>query len=234
MHERLPSAAADPRPHDLLWVAAAPDLVPVDALPAWATAGWVRAAPVVVRRAPIDGDRVPVGLRGMARHQRCAARVARDRVVRTVTPQEIARRVSNDARLSAATLPCVRTLARLARMLDHSALVWGITGSVGFTLASGVDVLRPDSDLDLLVQAPDRSDADALRALGRALNGAQGEAASRVDIQVETRGGAFALDEWLRTGQTVLLKTARGPVLSDDPWGVDKGCMAGTDALRSA
>ena len=37
-------------------------------------------------------------------------------------------------------------------------------------------------------------------------------------MQVETRVGAFALREWLRTGGPVLLKTASGPLLCDDPW----------------
>ncbi len=208
------AAAADQWPHDLLWVGEASDLMPVDALPAWATNAWISVAPVVVRRAPLDGGRVPVGLRGAARNERCAAYVANDRVTRKVTPQDIARSVSSDSRVGKSTLSCLRALARLAVALDESSLAWGVTGGVGFTLASGFDVLRADSDLDLIVHAPDRAGADALRTLGMA----SCDAESRVDIQVETGRGAFALNEWLRTGGPVLLKTARGPVLRDDPW----------------
>lgn len=211
------AAAADHRPHDLLWVAEASDLTPVDALPSWATNAWISVAPVVVRRAPIDDDRVPVGLRGAARNERCAAHVTNDRITRKVTPQDIARGVSSDSRIGESMLPCLRALARLAVALDESALAWGVTGGVGFTLASGFDVLRAGSDLDLLVHAPDRRDAGALRALGMAMRGAE----SRVDIQVETRCGAFALNEWLRTGGPVLLKTEYGPVLRGDPWHAD-------------
>jgi phosphoribosyl-dephospho-CoA transferase len=37
-------------------------------------------------------------------------------------------------------------------------------------------------------------------------------------VQAETSVGAFALQEWMRTGGPVLLKTNCGPVLVDDPW----------------
>jgi phosphoribosyl-dephospho-CoA transferase len=202
----------------LLWVGDAADLIPVDALPAWATSAWLSVAPVVVRRAPSSGDRVPVGLRGAARNERCAAHVAADRVIRKVTPHEIARGVFSNSLMRDSKLQCLRALAQLACVLNESPLSWGVTGSVGFTLASGFDVLRADSDLDLLVHAHDRGDAEALRALGLAIR----DAKARVDVQVETRRGGFALNEWLRTGGPVLLKTANGPELCDDPWHTER------------
>jgi phosphoribosyl-dephospho-CoA transferase len=75
-------------------------------------------------------------------------------------------------------------------------------------------VLRSDSDLDLLVRAPSIADADALRSVAALLRDLE----ARVDVQVETSFGAFALQEWLRTGGPVLLKTNCGPVLVDDAW----------------
>jgi phosphoribosyl-dephospho-CoA transferase len=212
--ESFLSSASEHRPHDLLWVGDASAVMPVDALPAWATPAWLSVAPVVVRRAPLLRDRVPVGLRGATRNERCAAHVAADRVIRKVAPHDIARQVASTVAIRDSKLPCLRVLARLACMLDESALRWGVTGSVGFTLASGFDVLRADSDLDLLVASPDRGDAEALRALGVSTSDVE----SRVDVQVETPCGAFALKEWLRTGGPVLLKTADGPWLCDDPW----------------
>jgi phosphoribosyl-dephospho-CoA transferase len=217
-HDGTVCSAAECRPHDLLWLGASAELSPVDALPAWATAAWLSVAPVVVRRAVPSGDRVPVGLRGTARHQRCAAHVAADRIARKVSPHDIAHSVSGNPLVRDARLACLRTLGRLACMLNETSLTWGVTGSVGFTLASGLDVLRDDSDLDLLVHAPDRHVAEALRALG----GSTRDAESRVDVQVETPCGAFALNEWLRTGGPVLLKTTRGPLLVDDPWNTDR------------
>jgi phosphoribosyl-dephospho-CoA transferase len=75
-------------------------------------------------------------------------------------------------------------------------------------------VLRFDSDLDLIVRAPSVVDVDALRFVAALLRDLE----ARVDVQVETSVGAFALQEWMRTGGPVLLKTNCGPVLVDDPW----------------
>jgi phosphoribosyl-dephospho-CoA transferase len=134
--------------------------------------------------------------------------------MRSLTPEEIARRASTSAAVRASALPCLRTLARVAVVLNALPLVWGVTGGVGFTLASGFDVLRFDSDLDLLVRAPSIADADALRSVAALLRDLE----VRVDVQVETSFGAFALQEWLRTGGPVLLRTNCGPVLVDDAW----------------
>jgi phosphoribosyl-dephospho-CoA transferase len=204
------------RPHDLLWVDAAAALHAAEAWPAWATSAWLAVAPAVVRRALPRMDRdVPVGLRGATRSERCAAHVRADRIMRRVTPEELAEGVGAHPAIRQSPLPCLRMLARLAPVLDDMPLRWGVTGSVGFTLASGFDVLRADSDLDLLLRAPSRTAAGALRAVAALTVDTE----TRVDIQVETLQGAFALREWLRTGGPVLLKTAHGPVLCVDPWG---------------
>jgi phosphoribosyl-dephospho-CoA transferase len=147
-----------------------------------------------------------------------------------VAPQDIARYVASLRLVRESGLPCLRALARLACDLDESSLTWGVTGSVGFTLASGFDVLRADSDLDLLVHAPDRGDAAALRALGLPASDAE----SRVDVQIETPCGAFALKEWLRTGGPVLLKTADGPLLCGDPWHASRPDVAPPGSHSSA
>jgi phosphoribosyl-dephospho-CoA transferase len=91
---------------------------------------------------------------------------------------------------------------------------WGVTGGAGFTLASGIDVLHAGSDLDLLVTAP----VPLAPGTGRALAALLDDVDARIDIQVSTPFGAFALRERARTGGRVLLKTANGPVMSEDPW----------------
>ena len=203
------------RPHDLLWLADPAALVMQESLPPWATPAWLAVSPVVVRRSTIavPGE-VPVGLRGVRRSERCAAHVSADRVMRSLTPEAIARHASTSAILRASALPCLRSLARVAGALDALPLAWGVTGGVGFTLASGFDVLRFDSDLDLVVRAPSMADADGLCAIAALLPNLE----ARVDVQVETPLGAFALQEWLRTGGPVLLRTNCGPMLVDDAW----------------
>ncbi len=209
------------RPHDLLWLVAGTLPRTDAALPDWADAAWLAKAPVVVRRAAAatgvrDLDHgntevavVAVGLRGRERHQRCAAWVGADAVARAMTPEEVARLPPGSG-----ARPCLQALAALAPRLHALPLAWGVTGGVGFSLASGIDVLRDDSDLDLLVRAPSPADALALQAIGAVVHGRP----ARIDVQVETPVGAFALLEWLRTGGPVLLKTGTGPRLADDPW----------------
>ena len=61
---------------------------------------------------------------------------------------------------------------------------------------------------------PLASVAGALRGVAGLLDDSE----ARIDMQVETPFGAFALREWLRTGGAVLLKTSHGPVLTNDAW----------------
>ncbi|MGV7206852.1 malonate decarboxylase holo-ACP synthase [Oxalobacteraceae bacterium A2-2] len=204
--------AADFRPHDLLWLTVADRFRPADEWPDWLDAEWFMRAPVVVRREAMADGRLPVGARGTTRSQRCKGYVQRRAVARCVTPEMLAR--------SLRTLPlepplaALQALCRLAPLLDATGLAWGPTGGVGFQLATGLTVLRPDSDLDLLVRAPAPLDGGRREQLA-ALYGAAG---CRVDIQVDTGHGAFALSEWLRSPARVLVKTGGGPLLCRDPW----------------
>lgn len=90
---------------------------------------------------------------------------------------------------------------------------WGVTGSTGFALTTGLPVLHASSDLDLLIRAPQPLQAEEVTAWQQQVS----RLPCRADTQVETPVGAFALNEWLREGR-VLLKTARGPRLTHLPW----------------
>jgi len=194
-------------PHDLLWVRLPGAFH--HPLPGWAIPSW----PLVVRRAETERpDLVAVGLRGRTRSERQANVVVAAEVVRSVTPEALARDVSDIC--SAETLPPLVALRTLAPWLDELGLPWGPTGSTGFTLATGERLLSAESDLDLVVRAarpPSAAQIDRLRAL-------QGRVACRLDVQVDTGRGGFALNEWLAGSRQVLLKTAGGPILVRDPW----------------
>lgn len=211
----------DPNPHDLLWTTDDAALSFDGPLPNWPLTG-----PVVVRRETRSDGLLPVGLRGATRSQRCKAYLPPGAVLRRVTPEMLAldahgRRsfACRDAR-GQSGYACLDALATLAPVLDKLGLAWGPTGGVGFFLASGLPVLGPDSDLDLLVRASRRL-TDAQVAL---LAGMQAAAPCRIDIQVDTGIGAFALAEWLRQPRQLLpkllLKTGAGPLLVTDPWSV--------------
>lgn len=197
---------ADPRPHDLLWLdaASAPE-----GLPAWCRPDW----PVVARRdVASNPNHVPVGFRGTDRAQRHANWIGRAAIVRMLSPEGLVRTLPGNELVPLA--PQIQMLRVLVPWIDDIGLPWGPTGSAGFALATGAAVLRPGSDLDLLVRAAHAPSTAQVAGLQRL----QDRAGCRLDIQVDTGRGGFALNEWLAGRRRVLLKTARGPVLVADPW----------------
>ena len=243
---RTPPAARPPRPparrgHRMTCRGCAAGIARLLAcrapVPAWAADQAVRDdEPVVVRRAARRGPGwLPVGLRGATRGERCAAHAYADDVVRTVTPEDLARGRLWRLRPQPEPSAALRLLDRVAPLLDASALAWGVTGGAGYVLAGGSDVLRPESDLDLLLRAPSPGDAPALRAVAAALAALHAPEA-RVDVLVETPLGAFALAEWARDAvPALLLRTPAGPRLVADPWRDDDGAApadAGAGAAR--
>jgi phosphoribosyl-dephospho-CoA transferase len=206
-----------PRPHDLLFLHAPERFESAGAWPAWLDADWHARAPLVVRREAVAGTLLPVGARGRTRSERCKGYVQRTDVARIVTPEML-------ARLPAAmdpTVPALQALAELAPRLDELGVPWGPAGGAGFQLACGLPVLRPDSDLDLLVRCPAPLDCATVERLLRI----QADSPVRVDIQVDTGAGGFALADYAQGGR-VLVKTAHGPVLVSDPWQGAQGVAA--------
>jgi phosphoribosyl-dephospho-CoA transferase len=203
-----------PQPHDLIWLHDPAAFVATGALPDWANADWLAQAPVVVRRDCRQGNRIPVGLRGKQREQRHAAWLHADQCASVVSPFDIAGQGFWRLHPRRDEIPALHALDRIAAQLGTLHLPWGITGAVGFTLASGIDVLHVQSDIDLLVAAPkplSQADMEKMAALTDTPE-------VRLDIQIATPHGAFALRERLRTRGRVLLKTDAGPVLCNDPW----------------
>jgi phosphoribosyl-dephospho-CoA transferase len=196
------------RPHDLIWLTARDALEGITE--SWVEAAWHTGLPVVVRRDVDSEGRIPVGVRGLRRDQRAAGWVKPERVTRVVTPESLS--VTADLlRSPFVTQPPVQ----VALQLSQQPWPWsgGITGSTGYALATGIPVIHADSDLDLLIRAPQPLSPDAFAAWQAQLS----RALCRADTQVDTPEGGFALAEWLRDGKT-LLKTRRGPRLVTDPW----------------
>ncbi len=187
--------------HDLLW-GMTPAHLPADA-PAWAV-GALDA--VVVRRAVVAQGFVAVGVRGQLREQRFAAVMPMTAVQRRVAPEAL-----RDV-IGARDLPALQALDQVRPVL--APLNWGVSGSAGFELATGIEALHAMSDLDLILRTPaplDRHDArDLLASLDKAV--------CAVDLQLQTPYGAVALREWAGPSRRVLLKTATGAQLVIDPW----------------
>nr|WP_256735640.1 malonate decarboxylase holo-ACP synthase [Pseudomonas sp. dw_612] len=192
--------------HDLLW-GMSPAQLPADA-PAWAIESLGAGQPVVVRRALSAPGQVAVGVRGPLREQRYATVMSVDSIQRRVKPEELCH-VSLDR-----DLPALRALTQVRAMLDASGRVWGISGSAGFELASGIEALHERSDLDLILRTPQPLGREQAREWVKIFD----TAACQVDMQLQTPLGAVALREWAGPARRVLLKNAREACLVIDPW----------------
>ena len=190
--------------HDLLW-GMTPAHLPADA-PAWAVDAISAGHPVVVRRAIAELGYVVVGVRGRLREQRFAAEMPLAAVQRRVAPEALRDVVSSR------DLPALQALAQLRSVLEQET--WGVSGSAGFELATGIEALHARSDLDLILRTPkrlERADAEDLLAI-------LDTTVCPVDLQLQTPFGAVALREWASGSRRVLLKTASGAHLVLDPW----------------
>lgn len=194
------------RPHDLLWGMTFEQL-PADA-PDWARQVLVDGQPVVVRRALLAAAQLPIGIRGLSRDQRYASVMPASAVLRSVSPEQLV------VRLPVATLPALRALALLKPHLDDLGLAWGVTGSVGYQLATGIETAHANSDLDLLLRTPLALCRRRAGELQRRLD----EASCRVDMQLETPSGGVALREWAGESTRVLVKCVTGARLIENPW----------------
>ncbi|WP_248769494.1 malonate decarboxylase holo-ACP synthase [Pseudomonas sp. MWU12-2345] len=194
-------------PHDLLW-GLTPAQLPEEA-PDWVAEALSLGQPVVVRRALTAPDQVAVGVRGVLREQRFATLMPRVLVERCVRPEALI-----DIEVCAQDWPALQALHYLRSLLDASGLVWGVSGSAGFELATGLPTLHQQSDLDLILRAPQALSRRQANGLLQQLD----NPFCRVDLQLQTPLGAVALVEWAGTARRVLLKRADGVQLVLDPW----------------
>jgi len=195
-----------PLAHDLLW-GMTPAQLPAGA-PQWAIESLAAGQPVVVRRAVSAEGWVAVGIRGVVREQRLAAFMALDSIACRVSPEALCH--VDCAR----DLPVMQALKQLRPMLDDCGWGWGVSGSVGFELASGFTAMHAASDLDLILRTPQLITRNQARKLVAVFD----QAVCRVDMQLQTPFGAVALREWASGSARVLLKNAHQACLVTDPW----------------
>ncbi|OJT53623.1 MULTISPECIES: malonate decarboxylase holo-ACP synthase [Pseudomonas] len=195
-----------PLAHDLLW-GMTPAQLPADA-PAWAIAALAVGQPVVVRRALSEEGLVAVGVRGVLREQRLATFMPLDSIACRVSPEALCQvECERD-------LPVMQALKQLRPILDDCGWVWGVSGSVGFELASGFAAMHAGSDLDLILRAPQMITRNQACKLVELFD----QAVCRVDMQLQTPFGAVALREWASGSARVLLKNAHQAALVTNPW----------------
>ncbi|WP_139270993.1 malonate decarboxylase holo-ACP synthase, partial [Pseudomonas aeruginosa] len=159
---------------------------------------------------PADPARVAIGVRGLAREQRWAGWMPLAAITRRLRPEALGQREPAMLR----DLPAWRALRDLRAPLNALGLAWGVTGGAGFELASGVAVLHPDSDLDLLLRTPRPFPRDDALRLLQCFE----QCPCRIDLQLQTPAGGVALREWAEGRHRVLAKGSEAPLLLEDPW----------------
>lgn len=202
------TAFATHRPHDLLW-GFTPSLLEAGT-PDWVAEVLSQGQPVVVRRAVARVGWVAVGIRGAERHQRQATWMPTSAVTAVITPEQlVAKALSLELEE-----PALQLLQQLNPLMEALGLAWGVTGGAAYQLATGIRVLHPGSDLDVLIRTPQQFSRAQAATLWMHLE----RLTCRVDVQLETPLGAVALREWASGTPQVLLKAMDGPRLVTNPW----------------
>jgi len=202
------------RTHDLLEIDAKRLLSSQASAPKWVERELRESPFAVVRRGLATGYEIPIGVRGTGRNQRWAAFCHPNLVKSVLTPSQLLTRAIPPSRANA--IPALRALDLLKKRWMENVLLWGPGGSVAFELASGRHVAKPESDLDIVINAERRMTAEEAKSLcDRAMN-----LPAVVDIRVETPVCGFSLKEFAgRSPAAILLRVPRGIVLAEDPWG---------------
>lgn len=199
-------------PHDLLQIASLRELFAND-LPEWATAIFPKSLTVVVRRSPILNDQIPVGIRGQKREQRFATYINRTAIQKIVTPYDLIKNKAwNDLSEDRKKLPAIIALPAVAKILKTYR--WGISGSVGFELATKSKTAKLSSDLDLVWQPDTSLSKNEAKSLLKELN----QFDVHVDLQVIQGNNGFSLEEYANSKSTIMVKTLYDPILVKDPW----------------
>ncbi len=192
--------------HDLLWGMRC-DFLDSNA-PVWVKATIAQEQPVVVRRATTDSTVVAVGIRGTARHQRYATQMPVSAITKQLKPEALSN-VDLDG------FPhLMNQLQMIQNILNQKHWIWGYTGSVGFELATGIQTVTENSDIDLLIRTEEFLTKDEAKQLLQQLE----QTELKLDVQLQTPKGGVALKEWASSTGKVLLKLNDSAVLANNPW----------------
>ena len=204
------------RTHDLLEIDAKQFIFSHTSAPQWVEENLPKIPFVVVRRGLATGQEIPIGVRGTERSQRWAAFCHPKLVKSILTPPQLLSRTIVTSRADA--IPALRALNLLKGRWKDLIPPWGPGGSIGFELASGSHVAKPESDLDIVIYAERRMTADEAKSVcDRAMH-----LPAAVDIRVESPVCGFSLREFAgQSPAAILLRAPSGIVLGRDPWSAE-------------
>lgn len=197
-------------PHDLVRIQGMEDLYSGYPFPDWVEEALLKAPYAVVRRAE-HTDGIPVGIRGIERGQRCAAWARTEKIMEVIRPYSLVDPAQWKVSYPVTVPATIQTLKMITPFMQAAAYEWGPTGSSGFELATGIPSIKDTSDLDLVINFPERI---TIAQAGSLLDQLEGLSLVRMDVQMNTPAGGVALKEYILGGQ-VLVKTSTAPVLQD-------------------
>jgi len=204
------------KPHDLLELKSHHDLISYSPLPDWVKESLSLSPFVVIRRALSPKGQIAVGVRGNTRSERFAAFLPIDHIIQRITPEDLAQKKTWQKQTHSRNMDIYQFLDELSNYLETLELKWGPTGSIGFELASGRNVVKNTSDIDLLIRSHEKMPRKTAEKIYTYVK----ESNIRVDVQIEAAKGAFALEEYAKGTSPLLIRTLNGPVLTNDPWKV--------------
>ena len=113
------------------------------------------------------------------------------------------------------TIPAFRALNLMKERWRDLEYPWGPGGSIGFELAAGTKIAKPESDLDLVIYAAERITGE----MAKALYAQTQDLTAAVDVRVEAPLCGFSLKEYASQNPgKILLRTPDGMMLGIDPW----------------
>lgn len=194
------------KPHDLLKIQSANDLICYSPAPEWVSTSISHAPFVVVRRVRSTQGYVAAGIRGSTRSERFAAFLPIEKVMQQVKPEHLAQ--EEGWRKNPKEI--YRYMEQVSDVMDRHSLEWGPVGSTGFELATEGDVTTKTSDIDVVIRFSESFTPPFARQIEAELK----KLSVHIDVQVETVKGAFSLSEYAASeGRPLLFRTLDGPML---------------------
>jgi|GEM_PF-451237 len=195
--------------HDLVYLKSMDRIEYFGDYPGWMDEDEMAQGIAVVRRMKVEDGKVAIGFRGDNRSKRFAAITTISNIRRVIRPFDVLAKSYPKTH--------VRSLNYIEKVLD--GLKWGIGGSVGFSMGTGINVCHENSDIDIIMYCEKLQELDQLKPILSKLRTSE----HRVDVQVEILGvGAVVLADYLEHA-SFIVRTSTGPVLLEKESLVYKG-----------
>ena len=149
-------------PHDFVWVGSNSD-VPLDTLPEWVQTQWNSKLPLIVHREKADENQLTVAIRGIKPHQRVTTQISKSAITHIMNVESL---VSNSIELQRSMFIALPPIQVLLLISQHNwPWKWGVTGSCAYTLATDIQSMLTDCDLDVVIRCPTPQQKKILRSL---------------------------------------------------------------------